>query len=398
MRIGLDARYLAASPAGIGRYSRALMEAMFRLAPQVEWVVLVHESLPAGWPPAPPPRFELHRHPSRPVSRFTVGALGRWIRAQRLDLWHAMFPLAPRCPVPMVTTVHDLQPLQCQGWNGKRPWPLPWAYERFYRWGYGRTVRQARRVIAISRWTASSVAEFWPGAAPKTTVIPYGLETTWAERCREEEAPTPASPSIVYAGSTRPNKNLRNLIDAFSLLTRCEEIADTLRLRLVVVRDRFWPDIERRIHTLGLAERVDVCAPLGDEALTREYRRASALAFATTHEGFGLPPLEAMACGCPVVAARHGALPETCGDAAEYVDPADPEDIARGLAVALTKGPRREALIAAGYRRAALRRWDEAARETLAVYGVVLGAEDLGSAPHAARSEERGDAFGTLRD
>ncbi|MBN1477289.1 glycosyltransferase family 4 protein [Candidatus Sumerlaeota bacterium] len=372
MRIGVDARYLSSSPGGIGRRSRALLEAMFNQEPDAEWVVLAHQSFPLGWPENPPPNLEIHRLPQRPVSRFTLSGLGEWIEEQRLDLWHAHFPLAPRCHIPLVVTVHDLQPLLCPGWTGRRIWPLPWAYRAFYRRAYESSIRRARRVIAVSEWTAQTIREQWPEASAKITVIPAALESRWLD-VPPDPQPDPRVPAVLYVGSTRPNKNLPVLIQAFAHLICMEGVAANLRLRLVVVRDRFWPPLERRIRARGLRDRVDVIDPLGDLELAREYRGASALAFVTTHEGFGFPPLEAMACGCPVIASRHGALPETCSDAAEYVDHTDPMDVARGLARVLTDAVHREGLIRAGRERAARRRWAEAAEETLSLYRRVLG-------------------------
>jgi glycosyltransferase involved in cell wall biosynthesis len=372
MRIGVDARYLSSSPGGIGRRSRALLEALFAMETGIEWVVLAHQSFPLGWPEDPPSNLEIHRLPQRPVSRFTLSGLGRWIEEQGVDLWDAHFPLAPRCRIPLVVTVLDLQPLLCPGWTGKRIWPLPWAYRIFYRRAYGSSIRRARRVIAVSEWTAQTVREQWPEAEPKITVVPAALESRWFKRA-DEPRDGASAPAVLYVGSTRPNKNLPILVEAFSQLIRIEGIAVDLRLRLVVVRDRFWPAIERRIRARGLGDRVDVLDSLGDEDLAREYRRASALAFATTHEGFGFPPLEAMACDCPVVASRHGALPETCSDAAEYVDHTDPGDVARGLARVLTDTEHREELITAGRALAVRRRWADVAEEMLSVYRGVLG-------------------------
>jgi glycosyltransferase involved in cell wall biosynthesis len=225
---------------------------------------------------------------------------------------------------------------------------------------------QARRIIAVSTWTVGTVEAQWPSAKGKSIVVPEALEPHWLA----EDPPPDAEreSTVLFVGSTRPNKNLHNLVEAFATLAARSDVNPNLRLRLIMVRDHHWPPVARRIRERGLSERVDVVSPQGDEGLRSEYRRAGVLAFVGTHEGFGLPPLEAMASGCPVVAARHAALPETCGEAAEFVDPGSPQSIAEGLHRILTDSGRRSALMEQGRVWARHRRWSDAAAMTLDEY------------------------------
>lgn len=385
MKIGVDARYLSASPSGIGRCSSEMLQAMFRLTKNVEWVVLVHESLPPGWPEEPPSHLSLHRVRHAPVSLHTVTNLRRWVRAQGVKLWWSTFPLASsRLGIPLIVTIHDLQPLLCPGWTGGRPWPLPGLYRKFYKHFYGAAIQSAHRIAADSSWTAGTVRDIWPDAERKMKVVPLALRDDWVSKSVEQALDIPRAgeqvlgassqdsrtlarshsrpPAVLYVGSTRPNKNLSRLLEAFALLCQREEVTSDLILKLVVARDRHWPEIEQRIQALGLKKRIQVLENISEEEMTLEYYGASAFAFPTMYEGFGFPPLEAMAHGCPVVAANHGGLPETCGEAAELVDPRSAEDIARGLSRVLNDRAHRDQLRERGFAQARLRTWDNSAR------------------------------------
>jgi len=259
------------------------------------------------------------------------------------EVVHYPFTVAvPQVGVPEVVTLHDVQHLD-----------LPQMFsraERVYRsLFYQRSVRQADRVIVISDFVRErAVARL--GLEPSTIrVVPLGLDhTVLLPREGERE------PFLLYPARNWPHKNHARLFEAFAELRR-----EQPELRLVLTGSPFLdtPDgVESRGH-VPWPEVVDLM------------QRAAALVFPSLYEGFGLPPLEAMACGCPVACSNAAALPETVGDAARLFDPRDPRAIANAVRDVLA-APDEWSL--RGLEHAAAYSWDTTARETEAIYRELL--------------------------
>jgi glycosyltransferase involved in cell wall biosynthesis len=242
--------------------------------------------------------------------------------------------------VPLVVTVHDLAVL-------RHP-------ETFNRWtrtysrrALPRVARAATRLIAVSEFTKRELLELLDVPEEKVRVIPNAVGEPFTA---EGEA---AEGDYVLAVSTlEPRKNLSRLVEG-------HERARLNGLPLLVAGAAGWGDV--RVDGSG----VRWLGEVGDEELARLYRGARCVAYVSLYEGFGLPVLEAMACGTPVVAARTAALEEVAGDAAVLVDPLDPDAIAAGLNEAID---RREDLRERGLERARAFDWSDVARETVAVY------------------------------
>ena len=275
-----------------------------------------------------------------------LAALPLGAALERVDVLHCPTFRAPvRSRVPLVVTVHDLavlrHPLTFNRWTR--------TYSRRL---VPRVVKAARRIIAVSRFTASELVSLLEVPAAKIAVIPNGVSAPF------EPGGGAAKGDYVLAVATlEPRKNVGRLLEAFRRagLDGCE---------LRVVGARGWGDV--RVD----GERVRWLGRVPDEELARLYRGARCVAYVSVYEGFGLPVLEAMACGAPVVAADVPAIREVAGDAAVLVDPLDPRAIAAGLAETLE---RRDGLVAAGRERAAHFSWGRAAEETLRVYQDAAG-------------------------
>jgi glycosyltransferase involved in cell wall biosynthesis len=259
----------------------------------------------------------------------------------RLDVLHCPTQRAPvRSPVPLVVTVHDLAVL-------RHP-------ETFNRWtrGYSRlvlprVVRAARRLIAVSEFTKRELLELLDVPEEKVRVIPNAVGEPFAADGDAAEG------DYVLAVSTlEPRKNLPRLVEAYRR-------ARLNGLPLLVVGASGWGDV--RVEGDG----VRWLGEVRDEELARLYRGARCVAYVSLYEGFGLPVLEAMACGAPVVAARSPALEEVADGAAVLVDPLDPDAIAGGLVEAID---RRDELRERGLERARAFDWGEVARQTAQVY------------------------------
>jgi alpha-1,3-rhamnosyl/mannosyltransferase len=176
---------------------------------------------------------------------------------------------------------------------------------------------------------------------------------------------------VLYLGSNKPHKNLGRLVEAWAQFRNSK-----FEIRSLVVAghwDSRYPQAQQKATELGLGEAVRFLGDVSEADLPALYNLATVFAFPSLYEGFGLPPLEAMACGTPVVCANTSSLPEVVGDAALLFDPLDVPALAAALAQALSDADLRTALHARGLARARLFSWERTARETLAVYRQAVG-------------------------
>jgi glycosyltransferase involved in cell wall biosynthesis len=265
------------------------------------------------------------------------------IRALELDRLAALhFPLSVMLPPverpPAATTVHDLQ-------HEVHPRFFSRAELAYRRAVYGWTVRRSRIVIAISEHARETLVERLGVPHDRVRVIPHGLDHS-----RFSPGSHAREPFLLYPANRWRHKNHERLFEAFALVRR-----ERPELRLVLTG--------RGHGAKPLSAGIEARGYVSADELLDLYRRAAALVFPSLYEGFGQPPLEAMACGCPLAVANATSLPEVCGDAAEYFDPRSPEDMAAAITRALSG-----ARVERGLARAALFNWDECARRHEGVY------------------------------
>jgi glycosyltransferase involved in cell wall biosynthesis len=282
-----------------------------------------------------------------------------------VDLLHGLAfvaPLLARCPT--MITVHDLSFLRFP--NAFRP------FNRTYLALATRaSVRRARCVIAVSESTRQDVIALL-GAPPDKVVVVYNGVT-------EAFSPAPAPQAveqarqlglperyILYVGTLEPRKNLVRLLDAYAALRR--RSADAPPLVIAGGKGWYYEEIERRVDELDLGQQVIFPGFVPAEDLPWLYRGAALFVYPSIFEGFGLPVLEAMACGAPVITSTVSSLPEVAGDAALLVDPEDTEGLADAMHRALCEPGLAEALRAAGIERARRFSWDHTAAETAGHY------------------------------
>jgi glycosyltransferase involved in cell wall biosynthesis len=349
VRLVIDARMLDHS--GIGTYLANILPGVLERCAALDPVVLTLPDLlqrAAGlasssaevlpWEAAPLSAAEWRSPP--------FGAAG--------DLWWAPhFNVPLRSSLPLVVTLHDLLPLTGSGGR----WP-PHKRLAVHAW-LAAVRRRARRVICASEFTRGEAIRLGRIDAATISVVPLGVDPDWAAGATP---PAPASiPYLLFVGLVKPHKNLRRLLLAF------EAIAPMIPHRLIVVgRHTGLRGVDAAALALArrLAPRVELVECLPRAQLAAMVAGAELLVQPSLYEGFGLPPLEAMAAGTPVLAARAGALPEVCGDAALYCDPGSAADIGRGIREALGDDQLRARLRARGRERVRAFTWRACAQAT----------------------------------
>jgi glycosyltransferase involved in cell wall biosynthesis len=276
-------------------------------------------------------------------------------------------------PKPYVVTVHDMSSFLFGGKAGIR--------EDMRLYGFRRGLLCADRVIAVSEATQHDVERLLGIPAARIRLVysapdPRFFEITPDSNTEREialllERYQIARPFILYAGRIRPHKNLPRLIEAFAVARAELEHHPVYRdLRLVIIGDEIsrHPEVRRAVVQTRNQQSVRFLGFVPFETLRLFYLAASAFAFPSLYEGFGLPPLEAMAAGTPVITSSVSSLPEVVGDAAIMVNPENVFDIARGIRELVTDEDLRRRIIAAGYRQARRFHWARTAAATLEVY------------------------------
>lgn len=359
----MDARPLTSSQAGVATYCRGLLHG-FSVIPEAASLRL------ALYAKAPPPDgLALGAHVqwrTMPSRLWLPIAAPRALTAGRVDLFHGTNHMAPPwSPVPTVITLHDLTALTMphhHNWRN-RLLSVPQMLA---------SVRRATRLIADSQSTADDLARL-PGVDPaRIHVIPLapapGLAPATPASIREvaQRLRLPDEKFLLFLGALEPRKNVVTLIRALAEL----RAAGDDQTRLVIAGAQGWrnDDVWQEVRRLGLQQGVHVLGYVPAHDLPALYGAATALVYPSLFEGFGLPPLEAMACGTPVVCSNTSSLPDVVGDAALMVDPLSAAALAGALRRVLDSADLRATLRAAGLARAALFTWERTARETLRVY------------------------------
>ncbi|MHB1134957.1 MAG: glycosyltransferase family 4 protein [Chloroflexota bacterium] len=371
MRVGLNAHLLSFGTsyrgAGISRYIRNLLPALRALPENAYTVYLGDRRIPPEF--APDPRFRLRFSllpTRRPALRILWEQLWAPLAVARdgVRVLHSLGYVQPLlAPYKNVVTFHDLSYyLYPRSFNAANRLYL----QTFSRW----SARRATRLIAVSENTKRDLVRLLAVPADKVDVVPHGIEPEFRQLPAAEVAEFRRRRGLperflLFLGTIEPRKNLNTLLDAYALLKR-----DGLPQQLVVAGARGWQwqGVFGRVEQLGLTDDVIFPGFLPDSEQPLWYNAADLFVYPSLYEGFGFPPLEAMACGTPVVASDTSALPEVVADAGLLFDPRSAESLALCVRRALWEPELGEELSRRGLARARLYSWQEAARRTAAVY------------------------------
>lgn len=350
MRIAIDARELAGKPTGVGRYLSQILSAWTRLpgAAAHEFILCSPDELPGrDWAPLNVEHLSARGHGTLWEQLVLPGLIGK-ARANVLFAPAYTAPLAS--PAPVVVTVHDVSFFARPEW-------FSWREGLRRRLITKAGARRAARVLTQSDFTKREVVRYLGLDQSRVDVIYFGTTTLRTQAERE--------PLVLYVGSLFNRRHIPELIEGFS------RVADTHpAARLEIVGDnRTMPaiDVEGLIAQSSACGRIRARAYVSDAELSSLYARASAFAFLSEYEGFGLTPLEAMAGGIPVVVLDTKIAREIYGPAAAYVARPEPEMIATALARVLGDQTERHRLLAAAKTQIERYSWDECARRTLQV-------------------------------
>jgi glycosyltransferase involved in cell wall biosynthesis len=309
-------------------------------------------------------RFNCRKYPlGNFVSRNFV-TLPRNLAKQGADIFHATYwtRFWDTAPYKKLVMIHDIS-FVC----------FPLGFKRHERLVYAnlikRSAQKAEHILTISEHSKTDIAEQWGISTDRISVACCGVDSEFTPKGASDQPMPEGAPYILYVGNLHPRKNLVRLLDAYVLLRR-----EGFEHQLKIVGQKAWMygDIFETVRRHRLESSVEFTGYVSNSQLVKLYQNAEVSAYPSLYEGFGLPVLEAMACGCPTVTSRTTSLPEVAGDACILVDPESVVSIADGLKRVLSDADLRRDMTQKGLRQAQKFTWEKTARKTLSVYQKLL--------------------------
>lgn len=374
--IGIDARLFGtAQAAGIGTYAEELVGNLIKIDEENRYTVFIPREISDFFPfyaKNLKKRVVAYPHYSYSEQLLYPGVLA----AAQLDLIHYTNFNSPvfYTRSKSVVTIHDLTLWFYPGRRAEN-WLRRWAYRHVIR----KSCENATRVIAVSQHTKKDIVKYLKIDPNKVDVVYEGVPSRYRpikDSKKIEAIKTKyniSRPFFLYVGQWRPHKNLVRMLRAFALLRHRYNV--DYQLVLVGKADADAPEVKTTIKKLGIQEAVIITGYVADGDLPYFYSEAEAFIFPSLYEGFGIPPLEAMASGTPVLSSSASVMPEVLGDAALFFDPTNIEDMAQAMHKLVTTYRTKRELREKGFRQVKKYSYTKMAQQTLAVYKKVLLSE-----------------------
>jgi glycosyltransferase involved in cell wall biosynthesis len=372
LRIAIDAHSVGTGLGGNESYATNLIEALAEIDQANRYTLYVTkreavERFGNRWP-----NFRVRSTlPHTPLIRIPL-TLSAELRRNPVDVLHVQFTAPPFSPCPVVVSIHDLS-------FEHLPQTFKWRSRKQLRITVRRTARQASQVIALSEYARNDIVNTYQVSPEKISVIPLSAGDSFRPIRNEEELQRVRQTYgikgeyMLSVGAIQPRKNLSRLVAAYSRLRHAKPEVKLPKLVLAGKCAWLYDETLRAIKELDLSDAVIVTGYVPERDLPAMYSGALCFIYPSYFEGFGLPPLEAMQCGVPVIVGDRTSLPEVVGDAGILVNPFDVDALAAAIEKVISDSNLRTELSVQGLARAKLFNWQETARQTLAVYRKAAG-------------------------
>jgi glycosyltransferase involved in cell wall biosynthesis len=375
MRYAIDAHAIGRHLTGNEVYVRSLLNAFANIDKTSEFIAYVSLPEAENWIPE---RFQVRRVSANPFERLGY-QLSRLMKKEPPALLHVQYTAPLFCPVPVVTSIHDVSFIE-------HPEYFTNFRRRQLEFTVSRTARTAARIITVSEFSRTAIAQAYSLDPERITVVPnaanpfFRVTNREASQKRVRETFQFDEPFVLSVGDLQPRKNHIGLIEAFSRLIKSRQLPHRL---VIAGQDTWFGDrVREAARDSGVEDRISFTGFVSDEDLLRLYNACDCFVFPSLYEGFGIPILEAMACGRAVACSSTSAMPEVADGAGLLFDPTRPDEIARAIRDILIDGELRSRMERLGLQRAAAFSWQRSAQLTLQVYEQVAGrATAIGRSP-----------------
>ena len=376
IRIGVDARVIPRYP-GLGRHCLNILRELGKIDGENEYTIFAIDQSLSSLEQYPNFRVVYVGFPV--LSAGTLFRFSPLIKKERIELFYAPFQITPpRLPCPLVVTVHDMMDLLYPDAFSHHPFFTRHGLSAYFRFNVPRSVKNACMIIAVSKSTKRHILEYFKLSDEKVQVIYNGIESKFKpltdRNLRDKVKHKYELPDrfILYLGSIKPYKNLTGALKAFLKLQQGWPELRHVKLVIAGLKHFNIPAIQKIMEETVIKDTVVRIGQVEEEDLPVLYNLAELFLFPSIWEGFGFPPLEAMACGTPVITSERSSLPEVVGNAGILVDPENIDQIACECQRVLTEDNLKKQMIQKGLQQARKFRWHVSARKTLDVLEGVI--------------------------